>query len=461
MRIIDIILKDLKIMLTDKKALGLIILMPIILTTILGSALGGSFIDQGNNSKINIAIVKKYDQENETQKFLDSLKGDNIAGNISEEQIGELSKSIKDLNIDSIFTEDFLKNEEMKKIVEFQIVEEDKAMELLSEDKISAVVVLPENFIYDMFINYLTPFRNKVEVKVVGHPEKYIASQIVEGIMKGFTDTISTMIIGKNVFLELAMEENMGTEAYKNMGNIIEGMSENIKSIGIDLEYIKVNGKKPISSFQYYATAMTAMFILFTAANGGKLLLDEKNDMTYQRMVIAGTSKFKVVTGKFFTIFAIGLIQIGAMVLFTSLALKVDWGNILLVSLITLCAVFTVAGLGTMISAFTLKSGNYKVADLFQAAVVHAMSLLGGSFMPLDFLPKAMQNLSNFTLNGLALKAYQKVMIGYGIEEIGAFLLGLILMGIVFTIIAVYVLNKGEGWENDKRIKTKTIEIEG
>ena len=43
--------------------------------------------------------------------------------------------------------------------------------ELLKKEEVSAIVLLPEKFIYDMKINLLTPFRNNVEIKVLTHPD--------------------------------------------------------------------------------------------------------------------------------------------------------------------------------------------------------------------------------------------------------------------------------------------------
>ena len=71
MKIISIIIKDLKVMFSDKKALAIMILMPMILTAILSMALKGSF-SAGSDSDfqpVDIAVVKLYDSRVDSERF--------------------------------------------------------------------------------------------------------------------------------------------------------------------------------------------------------------------------------------------------------------------------------------------------------------------------------------------------------------------------------------------------------
>ena len=84
------------------------------------------------------------------------------------------------------------------------------------------------------------------------------------------------------------------------------------------------------------------------------------------------------------------------------------------------------------------------------------MAVLGGSFFPIEVMPKTVQKLSNFTINGLALKSYIRVYFGHGIVEIYKNLVFLTIIGIVFMTIAIYLLKKEERGEfRDKYHKTK------
>jgi len=76
MKVISIIIKDLKTVLSDKQAIIVTMLMPLILMTILSMALKGSFISSLDIeiNQIPIAVVKLYDQEADSQIFAQTLE---------------------------------------------------------------------------------------------------------------------------------------------------------------------------------------------------------------------------------------------------------------------------------------------------------------------------------------------------------------------------------------------------
>lgn len=442
MKVRHIILKDLKLIFSDKKALAILILMPLVLSSILGFALAGSFGGNYSTEKINILVVKKYDLDKEISEVKEFLKNNPIMKN-SDINENSIENYINSIDVEKLFTEEFLNNEGIKEIIKYDFSDEENAKAELNEKNISAIVVLPENFIYDMYINYLTGFTNKIDIEIIGHPDRTISSQIVEGIIKGFADISSSMIIQKNVFIESLIENNLEFES-SNINTIMNGIFSNVNTVPINIEYEKVDGKEPITGTQYYSIAMTTMFILFVAGYGSKLLLDEKFDKTYQRMVISGLSKWKLLSGKFLVIFILGLVQVLVMIIYSSNMLKSSWGNPLYIGIISIFAVFAVSGLGIMLASISFISENYKVADLTQSVIFQIMALLGGSFIPIEVMPDFVKKLSNFTLNGLALKAYTKITVGYGFKEVIPFLTPLFIMGIIFISISILILKRQE-----------------
>ncbi len=458
MKIISIIIKDLKIILSDKKALAIMIVMPIVLTTILSMALKGSFISsEGNNVKtVNVAIVKHYDENTDSQMFKIALNNSIISQGMGDKVLSELKDSGNSINPEEMIFDDFLNSKEISEIINYRLEKEEKAMELLNKGDVSAVLFLPDKFIYDMKINLLTPFRNNVEIKIITHPDRNIDGQIVKSVIEAYSSAMSSIIIGKNVIIETALANNVSFNDISNMEEIMEGMSKLIEDINVNIENVVVEGKKNISSADYYAVAMMTMFILFAAGQGGRMLLEEKDNLTYQRMIVAGTSSLGILCGKLITIFLIALFQIFTMITFSHYALKVQWGNLNLVILISLAAAFSVAGLGTFIGAISYKAGNYKIANIFESAIIQGMALLGGSFFPIEVLPKIMQNLSFLSINGIALKLYIKVLIGYGTKDVINNIFILTIIGLIFSVLAIIVLNRKEGY-NAKYNKTTPI----
>ncbi len=459
MKVKSIIIKDLKIILSDKKALAIMILMPIILTTILSMALKGSFaIDSSYGiDPVNIAVVKLYDEKKDDEIFKSILSRSFIAQEMDEDSLKDLADAGDKISIDEIFFEDFLNSEDISEYIRYSIEDETSAMKLLGDGEVSAVVFLPEKFSYDMKINMLTPFRNKIDIRISTHPDRSVDGQIVKSVMDAYANVMSSAIIGKNVMIEAIMANDLGGEGLNDMDKIIDGMTDVLESVDINIEDVVLEGREPVSSADYYAAAMMTMFILFAAGQGGRMLLEEKDNLTYQRMVVAGTKKAEILSGKFITMFIIALFQIFVMTVYTHFALKVDWGDTASVILISLSAALAIAGLGTFVGALTYNSGNYKMANIFESIIIQGMALLGGSFFPLDVMPDFMQKLSFLSINGVALKAYLKVLTGLGMADVLNYILVLIAAGATFTAAAVIVLSRKEGNTDVKHNKAEII----
>ena len=447
MKVISILIKDLKTILSDKKALAIILIMPLVLMVILSSALKGSFISDGvgDMTKVNIAVVKNYDGNKDSRMFEESLSSGFLSKGMGGETAEELRTSSDDVDPEKIFLEDFLGSEEVGKIITYRIEEEGRALKLLDSGEVSAVVLLPDGFVYDMKINLLTPFRNKVDIKVLTHPDRSISGQIVQGIVEAYSDAMSSVVIGKNVLIESAMKYDLGGDAFKGMKEAMEEISYAMDSIRINIDGMTVEGRNHIGSSDYYAAAMMTMFILFAASHGGRMLLEEKENLTYQRMIIAGTPRLGILAGKFFTVFLIALLQISIMITFSHFLLKVQWGRTFPIILISLCSAFAIAGIGCALAAATYKAGNYKMANIFETAILQTMALLGGSFFPIDIMPSILQKLSFLSLNGVALKAYLKIMMGYGTAQVMGYIAILAGAGVLFVVLSVLILReKGE-----------------
>ena len=433
MKVLSIIIKDLKIVLSDKQAIIITMLMPLILMTILSMALKGSFMDSddGGIEKIPVALVKQYDEGADSKIFIKTL-----------EKRLNIDISRDEVNPEKMFFEDFLGNEEVSRLIDFRIEEEGRARDLLNEGQISAIIILPEKYLYDMKINLLTPFRNKVDFKVLTHPDRPVAGEIVTSLMEAYANTMSSLIIGKNVLIESASANDLGGDSFDHIDEIMEGMTDLVAGIKVNIDNVAVEGRRTIKSTEYYAVAMMTMFILYAAGQGGRMLLEEKDNQTYQRMVIADISKSHILTGKFFAIFLIASIQIVIMLAYSHFALKVNWGNIKSLLVLSTASAFSVAGLGIFIGSLTYRAENYRLANAFESVIIQVMAFLGGSFFPLDFMPEIIRKISFISLNGVGLKAYLKIILGYGFSDILINVSILAIAGILFTLAGVIIFNK-------------------
>ena len=289
----------------------------------------------------------------------------------------------------------------------------------------------------------LTPFRNNADLKVLTHPDSPVAGEIVTSLMEAYTNTMSSVIIGKNVLIESASANDIGGDGFDNIDEIMEGMADLVAGTNVNIDNVTVEGRRSLKSSEYYAAAMMTMFLLFAAGQGGRMLLEEKDNQTYQRMVIADISKTHILAGKFIVIFLIASLQIFIMLAYSHFALKVKWGNMIPILVLSTASAFSVAGLGIFIASLTYRAGNYRLANAFENVIIQVMAFVGGSFFPIDVMPEVIRRMSFISLNGVALKAYLKIIVGYNLADILKHVSILAITGILLTLIGVVIFNKG------------------
>ncbi|WFA08756.1 ABC transporter permease [Tissierella sp. Yu-01] len=452
MKIRDMVFKDFRIALSDRAVIIELMLMPIILMTILGFALTISFKDYSNSESIKIAVVKEYDIEVEKKQLLDMIP---IESNIDINDI-----DFGDFHMERIFFEDFLGNNDLKEIIQYEILTKENALEKLEDREITAIVILPNGFIRDTMINFGTSFRNVVDIEVIGRTDKNISTTIVEEIIKGFSDILNYNISAKNTFSRIYSREGVEGNISDHIKLITERISNILGTERPELEFEQLNDRPPMNSRAYYSFGMTAMFILFGAGYGSKFLLEEKRMGTYDRMSASGVKKSTIVIGKACTIFLVGLTQMLITYIFSTIVLKVQWGEFINLVIIFIASAFTVAALGTMLASITYHAGSYNIANMFTSFIVQIMSVLGGSMVPIEVMPGFARFASKLVPNGLMMNAVMKNYYGYGMEEISLSIVGLLVYGLVFFTIAIYLLLKeGRKVSHVKRVNAKADSV--
>lgn len=436
--ILRIIIKDLKLILTDKKAIAILVLMPIILTSILSMALSGSFDSGSSINKFTIGIVKEYEDTDVKSAVASKLKNSLIG-----DSLGDFDIESMDYDPEKIFFSDFLENEEVKEIMGYEVMTMSEAEQGIKDDELSAIVVLPENFIVDSYINMITTFRNKVEIKVIKNPSRNVTPFIAESIVEGYSQIISSMIISKNVYITKAQKYNTGDILGDNLTKFIDLYKVDSR-VTPTVERIMINGQPPITSSDYYSVGMMAMFILFGASQGSVMLLKEKKKKTYDRLTVAGIKGRDILISKYCMIFILVALQMTAMLLYASNVLGVNFVNMNLVFVTGICAAFAVSGMGILIGSIMFKSDDYKLAGVMSNGVFQVFALLGGSYIPIEVMPKMFAYLSNVPINGLVMKSFLKIMTGYGFNDIKLYLGLMLLNGIVMLGIGVAIFEKGE-----------------
>ncbi len=447
-RIWEIIKKDFKIIVSDRKALFIILAMPILLTGILSMALGGSFQESGKRMAIPVALVVEGDAELDQERFISLLDSGPLKASMTQDSRAELEGAIRDLSPIAMFQEDFLGSEGIEELVELTVMDREMAEAALDATEVHAVIVLPKHYTYDMYMNFFTPFRNQIEVEVLGHTDYQYTLRIIKEVVTGFFQVINTGIIEKNVLLSVGSLAGESEVVYENMDEIIKGFVGSIE--GVQIQELQGTKRVHVDGFTYYSAAMLAMFVLFTAGFGSRSLLTEKRDHTANRMQSAGVSLLDMMVGKWVMMVGLTICQMVVLFMFSWFAFGVRWTSPAGLLITSLVVGMAIASLGTLISLISYRSNNYKVANLFESVIVQVMALLGGSYIPLEVLPKGLSLVAPFTINGLTLQAIITLQRGFGFLSvlwIWAALLG-ISMGLLLLVFGLSRWKGGIQHEN-------------
>jgi ABC-2 type transport system permease protein len=186
--------------------------------------------------------------------------------------------------------------------------------------------------------------------------------------------------------------------------------------------------------FQQYSLGFTLMFMLFMALSSAGGFLDEREQGTLSRLLTTPTNRATLVAGKVVGILATVALEATIMIGFGVLVFHVPWGDdpigvIMIVGSFALAA----TGLGVMASTLVRTRGQLSAVSAVSAT---ALAMLGGCYWPLDIVSPAMRTIAYLTPTGWAMTGLTDVVVRYqGTQH--AIAPSLILIGFATVFLAV------------------------
>lgn len=392
--------KDFKIRVTDRRGFTMMIIMPLILTAILGSALGSVLSNDQNLPHTVIGLVKGG-QDHLTETFI----------------------------------KDVLESKDVKKFVTVkQADKEEQLSELLKKGEIDAGIAIPAGWSSDLKNG------NLKDVTVYTNPDSQIKGSIAESIASTFTDRVKTLAKAESTAITDLASSAPVTTGKLDLSKTAVQLNSELDSIAKQNKNIQdvTTGKKSVSSMQYYAAGMAVMFLLYNATAGAKSILQERETETLARLMSTPTGNISILLGKFFGTLLFALIQLTIFLTATHLFFGVDWGdNIVQVFAVGLSYAIAVSGL-SMILASVISS--VKTADLISSIGVQILAILGGSMIPLYSFPDIMQKIAYFAPNKWALSSFLEIMSGAAWKDLLLPAIILLSLGVVSVSIGTWRL---------------------
>lgn len=391
MKILSIAIKDLIINLKDRKALTLIILMPLALIFVLGFTLSSLF-QQGGVS------IKKFDAA------------------IVDKDGGEQSKRFKE----------FLSSDDIKEMVNLKETSEEEGMNKVKSGEIPVLIVIPEGYTEGIKSG------EKVEIKMYSDPGSPLSSKIAESLVKSYTGVSSAVTAALGASEEVMM--GYGLQGHMLLNEITEVFSSE-DNAAEKAETKVLDKKEPLSAIQYYSAGMLVMYILFVGMLGTKSIVEEREQKTLQRLMTTSTSNTVILSGKLLGLLLLGIVDVVVLILFTRLAFNVRWGNSIPgLVLLSLTMVFAASGLSMFIATICRTS---KAVDSINPIIIIILSFLGGSMFPIMIMPPILQTIGKIALNNWALRGYLNLMLNNGIASVVTPSIVLTVMGLIFLTLGI------------------------
>ncbi len=433
MVIASLVRKDLKRIVGDRRALIVNLVLPLLLTTIMGLSFGGGLTGSSGISAIPIAMVAV-----------------------------DMPQMMKERLTEGLQESDF-----------FTVTWADSstADAMVRAGQVAAAVVLPE----DLTANLIDG--KDISVAVWKDPGSPFKSGIVQEIL---TRMIVRYQAGEAAYNALWPEDRagMGTDTedgflaedyfagdfnevwkrFRNADNdpVLQEAGDRFMTVmdhqvalsdALSVEQIKltVNDKAPagqaaesgdVNLFDYFLPSFAVFFLMFAVAAGARDIHRERKQLTLQRQMLSPMTSVDFIVAKWISAALQGMLQLALLFAAGAILFKVNLGpdpySLAVVIVLTSTAA---AGVFILMAVLT---PTEKIMDNLSTVVILISAMVGGNFVPVDQMNALLKNAGQFVFNYWANLSFNEVVVqDHGLSE--ALLPLLILASVSLTLFVINV----------------------
>ena len=242
----------------------------------------------------------------------------------------------------------------------------DEARVAAESGEVSAVIVVPSGF------SQAVTAGEPTTILIVSNPDEPTSTEIARAFTQGFTSEIQATQIAVATYAATADTPPAGSD-YSAIANEFQEQPSTI-SVG-RVETVK----RELDLATFFAAAMSVFFLFFTVSFGVNGLLEEQQQGTIRRLLVAPIRVATIVGGKAIVSFVLGIVSMTILIVASSLLIGADWGNPVGVGLLVIAGVTAATGLMMVIAAFA--KTPEQAGNLMAIAAV-GLGMLGGIFFP-------------------------------------------------------------------------------
>lgn len=381
-QVLNITMKDLRVVARDRTGLMMLLAMPLILIAVLGAVFGNAFAQSPKIEPFAVAVV------------------DHDHG-----ALADLLWQVMD-------------GPELQDLVTISKLEETEAEDLIRKGKLVGAIVVPADF------TVLATSGQAAELHVLRDPGQEFRVSIVQAIAQAFTDHLTAA--------QLAIAEVAAGGEVPDPAALGEQVARQVAEAQVRTEKEVVVPGAKIGSFQYYAFGMACMFLLMSGSVGLQSIAAEERNQTLARTIAGPVSRASFLMGKAGGQIAVAFAQFVILFLGTSMIYHVNWGNPCGVMVVGFAYSFAVGGLSMLVASVVKSSAAAITAWMIG---VQLCAALGGSMVPLSQFPNFMQKVAMLSPNFWGLKSFLSLAMGQPIPW--AYVMPLFMVGTIAVSVGV------------------------
>lgn len=388
--------------------------MPLLLILVLGFALP-NWVENSNGSlEMKAALVIKDRHEEGVAAFQESLNGLSI----SAEEKNALSRAAEDFHPEAMLMSMF-GDDEVEEFLHVATLNDKAALAQLKEEQVEAVITIPEGYTLAA-LNKLLLQDGDGAALVLTAAENSMKVSVLQNMLDGLLGTVN---------YQAALGSGMAQQ-----GSMVEGEQALANGPVGGLEQIE--GVDMITSFQYYALAVSIFFALSVSTTTASKSITEKREMVFMRLLLAGTHPFRYLSGKVGSTLCMSLLQSAVLILVSHVLFQLFPGKSLIfwigLAFIIFMLCLTVAALSALYTAMLFRMNDADVATGISFILLVVLGVIGGNLVPIYILPDWLMQIGSVTPNGLALMSMIQWIQGSPLRDIR---LPILYQGIFFVII--------------------------
>lgn len=414
----EITKKDLRLLFRDRRALIVLVVLPLIFITIIGLTTGKLMGWSSSNTVLRIVLVDKTDYAGIGQvspkKEPAAPKGEaNAEG--TEETAEEVALSPEEIVVEqklmrNIITKVFNRIQRRDGFEIKTVDTDEQARELYEHHVAAAAIIVGPEFYHRV--------KEIVPSEIMDRPEEdkpadalaRLDIHLESASAESSTHSLIEEVVWANVFRSIAPTVLCARSLPRRfMGRRCGELDEEIEAPEIERlprqEHAYVQNDVV---YQNLIPSYTVMFVFFLVTVMARSFINERDIGTLRRLRIAPISPTSLLAGKTIPFLIISLMQTALLFGCGRLLFGMSWGNtpFMLIPVI-LCTSLAATALGLLLS--TLVRTDSQVTA-YANIVVITMAGISGCFMPRRWLPEPMQNLSLATPHAWALQAYDQLL---------------------------------------------------